>query len=71
MSIRDLFKQYLELEPNESQFLQSLISIPWCLKIFYGLIADNLPIMGSNRKSYIILNSLVQAVVLLLLAYHF
>jgi MFS family permease len=27
--------------------------------------------MGSNRKSYIILNSLVQAVVLLLLAYHF
>jgi MFS-type transporter involved in bile tolerance (Atg22 family) len=27
--------------------------------------------MGSNRKSYVILNSLIQALVMLLLAFHF
>lgn len=71
LSVRDLFKQYLNLEPNQSQFLQSIIALPWCFKIVYGLIADNLPIFGSHRKAYIILNGLIQCSVMGLLAMHF
>ena len=51
--------------------MQSVIALPWCLKIFYGLVADNLPIFGSNRRAYLIVNSLTQAVVMFLLSYHF
>jgi len=53
--MKDLFKLYLELEPEYSQFLSSLTLFPWSFKIIYGFIADNIPIMGSRRKSYIIL----------------
>ena len=71
LSIRDLFKQYLLLEPNHAQFLQSIISLPWCFKIIYGLIADNLPIFGSHRRAYIIINGLIQCSVMWLLSMHF
>ena len=71
LSVRDLFKQYLHLEPNEAQFLQSIIALPWCFKIVYGLIADNLPICGSHRRAYIMVNGLTQCFVMWLLAVHF
>lgn len=38
----------------------SLIHIPWTIKIVYGLLSDNVPIMGTNRKSYIILMGIIQ-----------
>ena len=56
LSVKDMFKHYLNLEPNYSQFLFSLMTIPWTCKILYGLISDNIPIMGSKRKSYVIIN---------------
>jgi len=49
------------------QVLSSFIALPWSLKIFYGLISDNLPIYGSRRRSYCIILSnlqLVSAVIL-------
>lgn len=70
MAVKDLFKDYLKLEPDYTQFLNSIISIPWTCKILYGLIADNFPIMGSRRRSYIILNGLTLAFVLLTLAFN-
>lgn len=41
--------------------------MPWSLKIFYGLISDNLPIFGSRRKSYLIIGSLLQFVTMIVL----
>jgi len=38
----------------------SIISIPWSIKILYGLISDNVPIMGSRRKSYVVLMGLIE-----------
>ena len=38
----------------------SMIHLPWSVKIIYGLISDNVPLMGTNRKSYIILMGLLQ-----------
>jgi len=40
----------------------SIIHIPWSIKIVYGLLSDNVPIAGSNRKSYIILMGIIQFV---------
>jgi MFS family permease len=60
LSVMDLFKDYLKLEPAEMQVLTSIICFPWSLKPIYGLIADNLPIFGSKRRSYVALSGLMQ-----------
>lgn len=69
LSVKDLFKQYLKLEPNESQFYSSLISLPWSFKILYGLLSDNLPLCGgSRRRAYVMLNGALQSICLMLMA---
>lgn len=47
------------LQPAEMQVLTSIINFPWCIKLFYGLIADNVPIFGSKRKAYICINGII------------
>jgi hypothetical protein len=39
--------------------------MPWSLKVCYGLIADNVPIFGSKRRTYIGIIGLLQFVFLL------
>ncbi|CDW81496.1 UNKNOWN [Stylonychia lemnae] len=68
LSIKDLFKDYLKLDPTQSQTLNSIINIPWSFKIFYGLIADNVPILGSRRRSYLVLNGLLYFISLVILS---
>ena len=46
-----------------------LIALPWCLKVFYGITSDNLPICGLRRKPYLIIFSFVQFVVMFDLFY--
>ena len=48
--------------------LTSVIYMPWTIKIFYGLIADNVRIFGSKRKSYIVFNGLAQFVIMIILS---
>lgn len=47
----------------------SIINLPWCLKIFMGLITDNVPIFGLKRKPYLIFFGFVQAVFMFSLYY--
>lgn len=65
LSIMDLFKEYLKLEPAEMQVLTSIINFPWSIKVVYGLLADNVPLCGSKRRSYISLNGIMQFLFLL------
>jgi hypothetical protein len=37
----------------------SMIHLPWSVKIIYGLISYNVPILGTRRKSYIVLMGLL------------
>lgn len=69
LAVMDYFKLYLKLEPSYSQYLISLVSLPWSFKILYGLVADNIPICGSRRKSYIIINGVLQFASMIVLAY--
>ena len=43
----------------------SMIHIPWSIKIVYGLLSDNVPILGTNRKSYIIMMGIIQFIALI------
>ena len=67
LSVMDLYKDYLKIQPAEMQMLGSITSFPWCIKILYGLIADNVPICGSRRRVYICINALMSFFFLILL----
>ena len=45
----------------------SLISLPWSLKILYGLISDNVPVCGTRRKSWLIIMGVVEFTSLIIL----
>jgi hypothetical protein len=59
ISVQDLFKQYLKLDPGLMTYYTTIIGLPWSIKIIYGLISDNVPILGYKRKSYIIMMGLI------------
>ena len=63
----DLFKAYYHLEPGRVQSIQAFTNIPWSIKIVYGLISDNVPIMGSRRKAYLVIMAIFQFVSMVLL----
>lgn len=65
LNVMDLFKHYLFLQPAEMQVLTSIINFPWCIKLFYGLIADNVPIFGSKRRAYVSINGIVSCLCLI------
>ena len=60
LSAQDYYKQYLYLDPGVMASYMSMLSVTWSIKILYGLISDNFPIMGSRRKSYIIMAGIIQ-----------
>ena len=55
LAFLDIFKNEFELEPARTQFLTSVMILPWTPKLFYGIITDTFPICKSRKRSYIIL----------------
>ena len=55
LAVKDYYKAYLNLDPGEMAVYISIIHIPWSVKILYGLISDNVPLFGTNRKSYLVI----------------
>ena len=45
----------LALSPGAQQALKATAGLPWNYKLFYGITSDCVPILGSNRRSYICL----------------
>lgn len=50
----------MKLEPDHMQYLESIAGIPWSIKLFLGLMSDNIPIFGYKRKSYVIILGFLQ-----------
>ena len=48
----------------------SIINLPWSLKIFFGLITDNVKLCGLKRKPYLIFFGLLQSVSMFILYYY-
>lgn len=60
LAVKDYFKAYLKLDPGEQQAMLSIVHLPWSFKILYGLISDNVPILGTRRKSYLVVMGIIQ-----------
>ena len=58
--MKDLYKEYMGLDPGEMAGYISIIGMPWSFKILYGIISDNLPVCGTRRKSYLMFMGIVQ-----------
>ena len=43
--------------------------LPWSIKIIYGLISDNIPILGSRRKSYLLIMAFLQFLCMIVLGF--
>jgi MFS family permease len=54
-----VFKDKLGLQPGEITMLLGIMAFPWVAKIFLAIFADNVTCCGSRRKSYLIINSIV------------
>lgn len=56
-------------DPDNMSVYNMIINLPWSLQIFYGLISDNVPILGLKRKPYLIFWAFVQGVTMIWLYY--
>jgi MFS-type transporter involved in bile tolerance (Atg22 family) len=53
-------------DPGDMALYNSLIMLPWSLKILYGLITDNVPVFGLKRKPYLIFFGVLQFIFMFL-----
>jgi MFS-type transporter involved in bile tolerance (Atg22 family) len=65
LASQDLFKAYMNEEPANMSVYNSIITLPWCFKIVFGLITDNVPLCGLRRKPYLVFFALVQFLMML------
>jgi len=61
-------KKALTLSPAELAALSVWLTLPWTVKMVFGELVDAVPILGSQRRSYVFIGATFIAVGLLLLA---
>ncbi|OQR82345.1 transmembrane protein [Achlya hypogyna] len=57
-----VFNVYLQMQGYQVASYSALLSLPWSLKIFMGIISDCFPINGFQRRSYMMIGWLLCAV---------
>ena len=67
LTMKDLFKLYMGLEPVESQFFSAIIAFPWSMKFFLGIFVDNFKFWGSTRNFYLKIAGIVMWLWLILI----
>jgi hypothetical protein len=66
---RDLWiKERLTFTPAELAGIGVWLSLPWTVKMVFGELVDSVPILGSQRRSYILIGAAVTACGMLVLA---
>ncbi len=66
---RDLWvKEQLSLSPAELAAIGVWLTLPWTIKMVFGQLVDSVPLLGSQRRIYIVLGALFVAAGLLTLA---
>lgn len=69
LAINFLLKDKAALTPAQLSYFQAVTMIAWVVKPLWGIISDLCPIFGSRRKSYLVLTSLLAAVVWFFLSF--
>ncbi|HOE69407.1 MAG TPA: MFS transporter [Candidatus Omnitrophota bacterium] len=68
LAINFLLKDRIGLTPAQLSYFQAVTLIAWIVKPLWGMISDLCPILGSRRRSYLVLTSLFAAVSWLVLS---
>ena len=61
-------QERLTLSPAELAGLGVWLSLPWTIKMVFGELVDSVPILGSQRRAYILIGAMFTASGLLVLA---
>ena len=69
LAAQDVLKTKFEIEPDAMQKAITICILPFSFKIVYGFISDNIPILGSKKKSYLLIWSFIQFLSMAALAY--
>ena len=67
ISIEYIFKENYHLDPSEAQEWEVIISLPFTLKLLYGLIADSVQICGSRKRAFFVIFGLIEIGAVLLM----
>ncbi len=59
LAINYHMKDTLQLEPYQMSTVFTVVSLPWILKPFLGLLTDIVPILGYRRKVYMYISSIL------------
>jgi hypothetical protein len=66
---RDLWiKESLSLTPSDLAGIAVWLMLPWTVKMVFGELVDTVPILGSQRKSYVLMGAAFMAAGLVILA---
>ena len=60
--------RFLKTPTGEIAFYSALIGLPWSGKLLFGLMSDFVPLLGSRRKSYLVISTFTAAITLLVAA---
>ncbi|CAH0482628.1 unnamed protein product [Peronospora belbahrii] len=67
-AIYPVLQGYLNAEGTTVVSATVLVQIPWCYKMFFGVISDCFPIMGYRRRPYIVLGWVFSVTILFVMA---
>ena len=68
MIVVNMYQDTFNLSPTDAQVQVSIIGIPTCFVMFYGLITETIPIFGSRKKSYLLIMSLLEITMALIVS---
>ncbi|GMF26773.1 unnamed protein product [Phytophthora lilii] len=66
--IYPVLQGYLNAEGTTVVSATVLVQIPWCYKMFFGVISDCFPVMGYRRRPYMVIGWFFCIVILLVMA---
>lgn len=67
ISVSFLLKDVLHMTASQAAYFSAITIIGWALKPLWGIISDAFPILGYRRKSYLIVTTLLAALIWLML----
>ncbi|TMW58502.1 hypothetical protein Poli38472_010061 [Pythium oligandrum] len=67
-TITPFLTYYLNMEGTATTSARALLAIPWSLKVFIGMLSDNVPLFGYRRRPYMVLGWSLAATCLFIMA---
>ena len=68
LALKVILKDQLHLEPTKIAAFFAIASMAWYFKPLAGLLIDNFPLLGTRRKGYLVVSTLLAGVLWIVLA---